>query len=151
MFSSTTSALSSACSCAIAHFADLFRASAALLNVYILRISILVELLFTPTNCFFQYPDRFLPCLGGNFLDLKGGKGLAMTSFHAIGLTPSLFEDQNLLGLILLYDAGHNLGPVENGLANLDLLSIGNEENIGQFNGVTNIAGKFLNPNTFAR
>ncbi|MHB8788237.1 MAG: hypothetical protein ACYC5W_18655 [Thauera sp.] len=38
MSSSTTSALSSACSCAIAHFADLFRASAALLNIYILWI-----------------------------------------------------------------------------------------------------------------
>jgi hypothetical protein len=38
MFSSTTSALSSACSCAIAHFADLFRASAALLNIYMLWI-----------------------------------------------------------------------------------------------------------------
>ena len=38
MSSSITSALSSACSSAIAHVADLFRASAALLNIYILWI-----------------------------------------------------------------------------------------------------------------
>jgi len=38
MSSSTTSALSLVCSCAIAHFADLFLASAALLNIYILWI-----------------------------------------------------------------------------------------------------------------
>jgi len=105
----------------------------------------------TPISYFFNYPDRFQFCSGGNFLDLKGGERLTMASSYTIGLAASLFEDQNLFGLILFHNASHDLGPAENGLANLDLLPIGNEENIGQFNGITNIAGKFLNPDPFAR
>jgi hypothetical protein len=115
-----------------------------------LHILILMAL-HTRISFFFDCPDRFLPCLGGNLLDLKGGKRLAMTGFHAIGLTASLFEDQDLFGFILLHDAGHDLGSGKNGLADRDLLPVGNEENIGQLNGITNIAGKFLNPDALAR
>jgi len=88
--------------------------------------------------------------LSGDFLDQQRSKRLPMPVLYPVSLTASLLEDQNLAGLVLLDDAGHNLCAVKYRLADFDLFPVGDEENIGQLDGIANVAGKLLNPNLLA-
>jgi hypothetical protein len=63
-------------------------------------------------------------------IDTNGRERLAMTLFTTIPLSAFVFEDKNFLALALGHDLAMNRYPVNFGLADLDIFSIGKYKDI---------------------
>ncbi len=70
-----------------------------------------------------------------------------MTTLDPVSFAPFLFENQHLFRFVLFYDACYDNCPFNCRLSYFCCITVKNSKNIFQFNGVTNIAINFLNPN----
>ena len=67
-----------------------------------------------------------------------------------VALAPFHLEDDDLLGPALAEDFSHDLNIGEQGLSCEDILPVGIEKNILEFNRLASLAGDFLHPNGIA-
>jgi len=74
-----------------------------------------------------------------------------MALLAPIFLAPLLFEDDNLLGLALLYDFANYPGPLYQGLTHLDGVGVGYQEDLLNEHLVSPVSGQAFHPEDVSR